>query len=120
MPKVIGVARVLAGEDTEPREQVGTCEVSEGHLTNVYFVRWSDAERQQTNCWESLDEYEKEFRDCVSVGFLIRDGCDHVVVCGSMSIHPGGADQVLGLTVIPKSCIKEMKKVCHFEWPLED
>ena len=57
--------------------------------------------------WIDKDEYECRLAMCVTAGFVISEGDDHISITSSLT--QGNDGQYLGPITIPKSCITKRK-----------
>lgn len=72
----------------------------------LVMVKWEDS-RQPSSCWEWLHEYQPDpMPVIVSVGWLVRDETDFIVLAPNMSREE--KPQVSGMFQIPKRAVVHM------------
>lgn len=75
-------------------------------------VEWRDSANMGR--WRSLSEIESEpaYLDCVSVGFLLREGEDGLLMAGTYDIQKNPDDtNVNAPHVIPKGAVTSIKRL---------
>jgi len=75
-------------------------------LFDSTVVVWIDA-HAATLRWTTFDELEINEREIVSVGFLVQDDDEHVVLAQSMDHVTDSVDSVL---VIPRACVRSLRR----------
>jgi len=79
------------------------------HIPNirkkVVKIEWVDSGGNDT-VWEYKEDWELTSHKCTSVGILVADDRDEVVICQSEN-----NDQYGRLFVIPRGCIKSIKEL---------
>lgn len=73
------------------------------------FVEWRDSCSFGRQCWRSLEDTQEELKPSKiqSVGFLIADEKDRIVLTG----HISDGDDESGGFVIPRGCITKLTKL---------
>ena len=67
------------------------------------LVEWADS-RQPTGQWSRIGELQWESCRCYSVGFVVQDDDDVIVLAGSLA-DIGQDEQVTGVIVIPRASV---------------
>jgi hypothetical protein len=89
-------------------------------LNNVECIRWIDS--CQASGWTEICDALIKPAICYSVGFIIEETEDYILICGNFSPKSDdkvSIDSVCGQMVIPKYCIVHRAKLGIPEYLLE-
>jgi hypothetical protein len=71
----------------------------------IVEIQWVDS-TAEVDVWEQKDDYSRELEPIKTIGYLIEQDKDKVIICQSVS------DSQYGQTFrIPKGCIKKIKTI---------
>lgn len=72
----------------------------------LVYIEWKDA-CVANEAWEPVDTIEGKLADCISVGYVINETEEVVVVSGNIALGYGKENQIdtVGAICIPKSNI---------------
>jgi len=77
-------------------------------LTKVVEISWADA--NTTSGWDSASVYKShDVCACVTVGYLLKQTKDSVVVLGTQGLHNTGQQAMNQAIAIPLSWISKIK-----------
>lgn len=76
----------------------------------IAYVEWVDSKGM--NAWTSLDEIEPSVCKCISVGFLIKEKDDVLVVVPHITLTEKD-NQGDGIIVIPMKAVTKYQRIFH-------
>jgi hypothetical protein len=82
--------------------------VARVNIENYVLIKWTDIVTYGDTAPLSVAK-DAKCADCQSIGFLINDDSDKVIIAHSIQDLPGNAELTVSeYTTIPKGCIKEI------------